>query len=188
MVFGGGVCTDGREAAETEGKVAVSVAALAVLFTGAESAADRLSRRTLPDWLSVRTGSASAISWSMFFNGAGGVAGTDLVALPGPRKMTPCMAGIVRVLRSTEGFAGVTGSNFLSAESRGCGAIGCGVVGIAGGWAAAGLGSTVAGAGAGVSEVGAAGESATVCVFLALGKKMSGHGMVVGSDEGFHGM
>lgn len=63
----------------------------------AGSGASLFSKRTLPVWLRVRTGSASAINCSMFFIGAAGGAGGPMTTRAGGRRTTPCVAGKVRV-------------------------------------------------------------------------------------------
>jgi len=73
----------------------------------AGSGVNRFNMRTLPVWLSVRTGSASAINCSIFLMGSvvrGGAfcPGTDRDTVVeairvGGRRTTPCMAGSVRV-------------------------------------------------------------------------------------------
>ncbi len=73
-------------------------------FKGAVSGASRFSMRTLPVWLSVLTGSASAISCSIFFIGEAGRGSAPEPGLVEPvegrvggRRITPCIAGRVRV-------------------------------------------------------------------------------------------
>jgi len=93
---GGGVTLDGLDSA----------------FIGAGSEARCFNMRMLPVWRSVWTGSASAINCSIFFMGEEGRADPVGVALAdalagvatpaGGRRTTPCMAGNVRVLLSTD--------------------------------------------------------------------------------------
>ena len=53
-------------------------------FGALGSAASRRNKRMLPVWLSVRTGSASAINWSIFFTGD-----SEIECRDGGRRTTP---------------------------------------------------------------------------------------------------
>lgn len=64
--------------------------------SGARSGATLFNMRILPVSLKVRTGSASAMSCSMFLIGAAGGAGGPMTTRAGGRSTTPCMAGNVR--------------------------------------------------------------------------------------------
>jgi len=152
------------------------------VWAGSGSGASRLSRRTLPVWLSVRTGSASAINCSIFFIGAAGSAGTvELAGGPattrvGGRRTTPCMAGRVRVLVSVDPILtwGVV------EEVCGPSAAGTGLMVGGCGWPGTGFGLSGAGLkGGGSSDSGR--------FFLAL-KKISGQAMVVISCAQFQGI
>ena len=112
----------------------------------------RLSNRTLPVWLNVFTGSASAMSCSMFFRGACCV-GVRVVAAGG-RNTTPCRAGIVFVLRSMDdgfGMLSCAGGVGLPVAPEGTGWIsgGCGGIGVGPG-CGGGVTATKPGADAGV--------------------------------------
>ena len=142
------------------------------------SGESRFNIRRLPVSLSVRTGSASAINCSMFLSGSGGGAGTVgeicvvVLSLVGGRRMTPCMAGRVRVPVSavpifTCGFwAGVA-----------CGVAVAGTGFRVGGWTLAGSVGDVTGFGLSAADLTGGGTSDSGFGFLAL-KKMSGQGMM----------
>jgi hypothetical protein len=156
----------------------------------------------------VRTGSASAINCSIFFMGEEGPAGLVDAALgaaifivlvadwAGGRRTTPCMAGKVRVLGSTNSVlsgAGVAAPCGPSAAGTGLIVGGAGVAAPCGP-SAAGTGLIVGGRGsprAGFGRSGAGwkggGSSDSGRGFRAL-KKMSGQGMGVGSCAQFQGM
>jgi hypothetical protein len=135
-------------------------------FGAVGSGVSLFSKRTLPVWLSVRTGSASAMSCSIFLIGSAAAPGFSIGAtmLAGGRRTTPCVAGKVGIAASPASTLG----SFAVAALLGGGAGGSGVVffGLTG---AALKGGGVSGAGRG---------------FLAL-KKMSGQGMVVRSYAQF---
>ena len=87
--------------------------------SGGASDDSRFIMRTLPVWLRVFTGSASAINCSMFLIGSPGPGGR--VSLPvagrvGGRRMTPCTTGMVRVARA------LTDGAFNTGGGSGCGA------------------------------------------------------------------
>jgi hypothetical protein len=204
LTSAGGVIFDGTKGGGVEGSVAaVTFAAGAAgeldsgsleidsgipVFGGfgASGPAIRGPRtRRLPVCRSVCTGSASAISCSIFFKGAAGVGGALCGALgeatsrPGGRSTTPCVAGRVRVVASTafgpagEGvIAGVVAGEFAD---LGGGLIAGGIGSEAGVWAGSG------------AAWKAGGESDSGLGFLAL-KKISGQGMVVKSCAQFQGM
>jgi hypothetical protein len=98
----GGVAADVAGSESGGGRLAAAGGAAVSVDPG--SGASRFSIRTLPVWLSVRTGSASAISCSIFLMGAAGWRGTAegifivrVACWTGARRTTPCMAGNVRV-------------------------------------------------------------------------------------------
>lgn len=153
-------------------------------FIDADSGASRFSMRTLPVWLSVRTGSASAINCSIFFIGeegrggpldaAFGSAPVDVASRVGGRRTTPCMAGNVRVPVPTGPLlSGVGGVAACGPSATGTGLI-------AGGWGSAGTGFGLTGAG-----LKGGGSSDSGPGFLAL-KKILGHCMGVGSGAQCH--
>ena len=145
--------------------------------------------RRLPVWLRVLTGSASAMSSSIFFRGAvarpvvaetGVEAGSVPVveaARVGGRRTMACMAGSVRVPACpSSGFAGTGVGTTWGPAATGTGLI-------VGGWGSAGegFGLTVAGA------TGGRGGLDSAWRFLD-GKKMSGQGIVMRSCAQFQGM
>ena len=117
----------------------------------------------LPVWRSVFTGSASAINCSMFLMAAP-AAGGPMTTRAGGRKTTPCVTGMVRVLRSEVG-AGAIGAGPC--------ADGASVAGLVSG----GLGSVLKVFAASRTDFKGGVPADSGRGFLAL-KKMSGHGMV----------
>ncbi len=161
----------------------------------------RLSMRTLPVWLRVLTGSASFMSCSMFLSdsaGAAAVGSRPVVGRTGGRRTTPCMAGRVRVPRSTAAGAAFLTVSGGRPEAGGVASAGTGLM--AGGWGLLLLGGEGfrvqperwAGRLAlrwprGFPPEGAGAFQVRLVFFaLALGKKMSGHAMMRGTVERFH--
>jgi len=174
-------------------------------FSGSGSGVSRFSMRTLPVWLSVRTGSASAINCSIFFRGEAGRAGEICIvfwsapegeaSLVGGRSTTPWVAGSVRIPVVPASILGVaagvvagvaTGGLAVGAAMGGSSAAGVGLIATGTGLTAGGCGSPGAGWALSGADLKGGGSSGSGRGFLA-GKKILGQCMSSKSCAQFQG-